>query len=176
MGERNSCPLRFDPTCLVSALHQIPAAAWSLASSYLDTGVHHGYRRVVLVSAGQRRVYSDLFGFVWDAMSPVWDVTLSRLEPGGFIIPHRDAGPWRERWQVPIVTSGEWRGADVVHPEPGVPFLAKHWQPHAVTNRGSIPRIHLVVDRGVPVDRDPLPFTTYPVPADMADLVERSHR
>ena len=107
-------------------------------------------------------------------MAPVRDASLSWLEPGGFIIPHRDAGPWLERWQIPIAASGEWHGRESFTPEPGVSFLAEHWETHSVTNRGDSARIHLVLDRDVPVNRDPLPFATFPVPADMADLIQRS--
>lgn len=126
---------------------------------------------MVLVSGGQWKPHADLFGFVWDAMNPVRDVTLSWIEPGGFITPHRDAGPWFERWQIPIVTSG----GGLTGP-PGDAFPVTHWEPHFVTNRGDTARIHLVVDRDVLVDRDPLPFATFPVPADMADLIERSQQ
>lgn len=165
--------MQFDSDRLHTALTEIPPAAWSLASTYTETGVHHGYRRVVLVSAGQWKPYADLFAFVWDAMNPIADVTLSRLEPGGFIAPHRDAGPWLERWQVPIVISGSGLGVDT---EVGQAFQVKHWEPHHVTNRGPGPRIHLVIDRNVPVEREPLPFATYPIPEDMNDLLSRSRQ
>ena len=165
--------MQFNTEQLTAALANIPDSAWSLASTYRDTGVHHGYRRVVLVSASHWNTYADLFGFVWDAMNPVRDVTLSRLEPGGFIAPHRDAGPWFQRWQVPIVTSCDWHGQSQ---EPGVAFPVEHWKPHAVTNRGPGPRIHLVIDRDIAIPRDPLPFETFPIPDDMADLVDRSRQ
>lgn len=166
--------MRFDTDQLTAALTNIPNSAWSLASTYKDTDVHHGYRRVVLVSAGQLKPYADLFGFVWDAMHPVWDVTLSRLESGGFIAPHRDAAPWRERWQVPIVASGLWRGREPNRA--GHAFRVEHWEPHSVTNYGPGPRIHIVIDRDVSIERDPLPFETFPIPDDMADLVDRSRQ
>ncbi|PVB26335.1 aspartyl beta-hydroxylase, partial [Mycobacteroides abscessus] len=51
-----------------------------------------------------------------------------------------------------------------------------HWEPHAVVNRADIPRIHLVIDRDIHVDRPALPFETFPIPADMADLIERSQQ
>ncbi len=163
--------MKFDTDKLYDALIEIPDAAWSLTSTYRETGVHHGYRRVVLVSAGHWKPYADLFGFVWDAMNPVRDVTLSWIEPGGFIAPHRDSAPWFERWQIPIRPSG-----DGLTGPPGVAFPVAHWEPHMVINHGSEPRIHLVVDRDVPINRDPLPFATFPIPADMADLIERSQQ
>lgn len=171
MGKRDSGPLRFDPARLVTALSQIPTEAWSSPSTYRETSVHHGYRRVPLVTASKPQPHAELFQFTWDAMRPVRDVTLSWLDPDGFIIPHRDAGPWFERWQIPIQASG-----DGLTGPPGVAFPVAHWEPHHVTNRGPGPRIHLVVDRDVHVDRDPLPFATFPVPADMADLIERSQQ
>lgn len=174
MGEGDSGSVRFAAERLVSALAQLPESAWSLPSTFRDTGVHHGYRRVVLVSAGYPNRYADLFEFSWESLLPVRDVTLSRLEPGGFIAPHRDAGPWFERWQIPIVASGQWHGDGAHQPQVGVAFPVRHWEPHAVTNRGPGPRIHLVIDRDIPIPRDPLPFETFPIPDDMADLVDRS--
>lgn len=170
------CGGQFDTDRLSAALSRIPNESWSLASAYRDTGVHHGYRRVVLVSAGHWQPHADLFGFVWDALNPVWDAWLSWIEPGGFIVPHRDPGPWRERWQVPISPSGQWCGKETFEPTAGNAFMVEHWAPHAVANRGATPRIHLVVDRNIHIDRDAEPFATFPVPAEMADLVDRSRQ
>ena len=170
----DSAAMRFDAQLLAASLSEIPAAAWSLASTYPDTGVHHGYRRVVLVSAGRRQRYAELFDDVWRALHPVRDAWLSRIEPGGFIVPHRDPAPWFERWQVPIAAAGQWHyGADDSAADPGVAFPVRHWEPHAVTNRTAAPRIHIVVDRDIRIDRDPLPFHIFP-PAGMADLIERT--
>lgn len=172
MTERGG--LQFEPKLLAAALAEIPSAAWSLASTYSNTRVHHGYRRVVLVSAGQHQGHAAPFGFVWDQLAPIWDAWLSWIDPGGFIIPHRDAGPWHERWQIPIAPSGHWHADETFAPRSGDAFTVKHWEPHAVTNRSTNPRIHLVVDRDVRLDRDPLPFNTFPIPVDMADMIERT--
>ena len=95
-------------------------------------------------------------------------------EPGGFIVPHRDPAPWFERWQVPIATAGQWHyGADDSAADPGVAFPVRHWEPHAVTNRTAAARVHIVVDRDIRIDRDPLPFHIFP-PAGMADMIERT--
>lgn len=168
--------MRFDPGQLLDALAGVPPSSWSLPSRYADTGVHHGYRRVPLFSAWRPQPHAGLFGFVWDTVGPVKDATLSSLDPGGFIVPHRDAGPWLHRWQLPIIVSGDWHGLTPVTPESGVLFLARHWEPHAVTNRGTTARIHLVFDCVPQIEADPLPFATFPVPADMADLIERSQQ
>lgn len=176
MGERDPRPVRFDASRLVTALDGIPAEAWSLASTYADTRVHHGYRRVVLVSAGHPQPHAELFGFVWAALHPIRDAWLSWIDPGGFIVPHRDPGPWRERWQVPISAEGQWlsRYRKDFFPEAGRAFRVEHWEPHAVLNRNANPRIHLVLDRDIEIGLAPKPFETYPIPADMADFIERS--
>lgn len=177
MGERDPLQVRFDPNQLTEALQAIPISAWSDASAYPVTGVHHGYRRVVLVSAGKLQPHAERFDFVWQAMNPVRDAWLSCIDPGGFVVPHRDPAPWRERWQVPIVSSGELRTAhEVLSPAPGESFRVTHWEPHEVVNRGSTPRIHIVIDRDVLVHRPPLPFETFPIPDTMSDLVERSQQ
>lgn len=166
--------MEFDPVRLQSALTLVPADAWSLASTYAETRVHHGYRRVVLVSAGQPQAHAALFEFVFDVLVPVREAWLSWVEPGGFIAPHRDAGPWRERWQVPINAAGDWCGASTFAPVSGHAFPVEHWERHAVTNRTNLPRIHIVIDRDVWLDRPEQPFVVYPIPAAMADLVRRS--
>ncbi|UGT65322.1 aspartyl/asparaginyl beta-hydroxylase domain-containing protein [Nocardia gipuzkoensis] len=166
--------MRFNPERLHAALAAISEDAWSLPSAYSETRVHHGYRRVVLVSARQPWDHAALFSDVLAAFAPVWEAWLSWIEPGGFIAPHRDAGPWRERWQVPIGAAGEWHGDNRFRPESGIPFVVQHWESHAVVNNTDQPRIHLVLDRDVWLDRAPEPFEVYPIPDDMTDLVQRS--
>lgn len=166
--------MEFDPERLQAALDAVPQGAWSLPSTYLETQVHHGYRRVVLVSARQPWKYSEHFKFVLDQYTPIHEAWLSWLDPGGFIAPHRDAGPWRERWQVPICAAGEWHGADTFAPVSGKAFPVEHWAKHAVANRSDHPRIHLVIDRDVWLDKPAEPFAVYPVPDDMTDMVLRS--
>lgn len=168
--------MKCDSGQLQIALAEIPETAWSLPSTYTHTRVHHGYRRVGLVSARQPQKHAELFQFVWDALDPIWDAWLSWIEPGGFIIPHRDAGPWRERWQVPISAAGQWCATETFTPISGEAFPVTHWEPHAVVNRTNHPRIHLVIDRDVWVKKNALPFSTFPIPADMADLIERSQQ
>lgn len=166
--------MRFDPERLRAALAEVPADAWSLPSAYAETRVHHGYRRVVLVSAGRPQDHAHPFGFVFDHLGPVREAWLSWIEPGGFIAPHRDAGPWRERWQVPVCAAGQWHTADVYTPTAGHAFQVEHWARHAVVNPTGFPRIHIVIDRDVWIDRPPQPFTVYPIPHDMTDMVRRS--
>lgn len=163
----------FDPGLLSASLGRIPVDAWSLPSTYRATGVHHGYRRVVLVSAGAKQKYADFFDFVWTELEPVYEAWLSWIDPDGFIVPHRDAAPWRERWQVPIAASGQWVAGESFVPTAGIAFPVRHWEPHAVVNRDSAPRVHIVVDRDVFVALPKLGFETFAIPGHMMDLVER---
>lgn len=165
---------RFDPEHLRVALDGIPEGAWSLPSTYTETRVHHGYRRVVLVSAGQLGAFAPHFDYILEQLAPVYDAWLSWIEPGGFIAPHRDAGPWRERWQVPVSAAGDWCGTETFTPTNGQAFPVEHWARHAVVNRTDQPRIHLVIDRDIWIARPPEPFEVYPIPDDMTDLVRRS--
>lgn len=166
--------MEFDLERLTAALAATPRDAWSLPSAYAETRVHHGYRRVVLVSAGQPKVYASHFDFVLDALTPVHDAWLSWIDPGGFIAPHRDAGPWRERWQVPVCAAGEWVAADTFTPVSGDAFPVEHWARHSVVNRTGQPRIHIVIDRDLWIDKPAEPFEVYPIPDDMTDMVRRS--
>ena len=143
--------IRFDPAEIQAALAQVPPAAWSLPSTFAQTQVHHGYRRVVLLDI------AEPFRFVLDRFQPIKDAWLSWIDPGGFIVAHRDAGPYYDRWQVPISTAGVTEQATAEEATNGVPFRVEHWRPHSVWNRTDRPRIHLVIDRAVIVNpaRDP---------------------
>lgn len=162
----------FDPGRLSDALARVHAGAWSLPSTFAATGVHHGYRRVVLVGAGRLQPQAEPFGFVLDEFAPVLEAWLSWIDPGGFIAPHRDAGPWRDRWQVPICAAGEFHMGQTFTAVNGHAFQVTHWEPHAVVNRTGHPRIHLVVDRAVWLEHPAQPFATYPIPESMTDLVD----
>jgi hypothetical protein len=142
----------FDPGRLRDALHAVSESAWSLPSTFAETGVHHGYRRVVYAEL-------DPFRFVFDEFEPVHDAWLSWIGPDGFIVTHTDRGPHMERWQVPVSTSGwmEQNGMRATAVD-GVPFRVEQWLPHAVGNPTTKPRIHLVIDRAAVANPDPTPF------------------
>lgn len=143
----------FEQGRLRDALAAIPESAWSLPSSYEATGAHHGYRRVVLAEL-------EPFRFVFDEFAPVADAWLSCIDPGGFIVRHRDKGPHKERWQVPVSTAG-WMEKNGMRGSAtdGVPFRVEQWLPHAVGNPTTRPRIHLVIDRDIVADSTVGPFT-----------------
>ena len=144
-------PAAFDPEELRAALAAVTPRAWSQPSSFAQTNVHHGYRRVVLLEL------AEPFRFVLDRFEPIRDAWLSWLDPGGFIVVHRDAGPYFDRWQVPISTAGWMEQGEAQTATDGVPFRVEHWRPHSVWNRTDRPRIHLVIDRDQVVNpsRDP---------------------
>lgn len=114
--------------------------------------VHAGYRRVTINSDDPH------FGWLLALFAPVNNAWLSWIEPGGFVRPHKDAGPHRERWQVPIRPSG-WMTVDGerLEAEPGVPFQVKHWLEHEVVV-GDTARVHVVLDRDVFVTEEKSPF------------------
>jgi hypothetical protein len=78
----------------------------------------------------------------------------AKLEPGGFVVPHIDAGhPFHERWHIPVEPAG-WFWEDGMYIKaPDTVFEVHHWKPHAVWNPTDKVRIHIIVDRDiVPAD------------------------
>lgn len=169
-------PLTFDPVPLQKALVTIGPGVFCLPSTYRETGVHHGYRRLVLVSSGYYHPFAELFEDVLAAFAPVRDAWVSWIDAGGFIRPHRDGAPWRERWQVPIHAAGQFGGELVSRPVDGQAFPVTHFEPHWVLNDTDGPRVHLVIDRDVLLDRPPLPFELFPVPPVLEGAVDAASR
>lgn len=120
--------------------------------------MHHNYAVVELVAdAGRVRVPE--LSWLWEPFAPVWQARLSWIGPDGYILPHVDAGPYRERWQVPFTTEGclFQNGIPVRH-QPGAPFRVRHDRWHSVVNPTAVPRISLVVDRDVLLGVPSAPF------------------
>lgn len=140
-------PLRVDSNRLAHLL-DVADPLWSAASSFADTGVHHGYRQVTVMHAGRLAVPE--FADILAPFAPVYGAWLSSLDPGGFIADHIDAGPYRERWQVPFTAVGRLTqsGTEVQH-RVGVPFRVHHHEWHSVRNDGTDRRVSLVIDRDV---------------------------
>lgn len=123
---------------------------WSKPSQLSQNGAHHGYRQ---------SKHLDGLQFVLDRFAPIHSAWLSWIDPGGFVLPHHDAGPYRERWQIPIRPAGEFlEDGERLWQVAGVPFRVRQWLPHQVTNYTTEPRVHLVLDRDVVVKTDPAPF------------------
>ncbi len=134
--------------------------AWSQPSTYSEgTGVHHGYSTA--------KATHWLTGVQLDLSKPLSTAWYAKLEPGGFIVPHIDEGPWVERWHYPISGKGlVWQEWDDPGPsqrlwdsEDGsaawsyVPYRMNHHKPHAVWNPYDEPRIVLIVEYDNPVDQ-----------------------
>lgn len=130
---------------------------WSLPSDVADVGAHHGYSQVSVVVGGHLEVPE--FAEVLTAFAPVRAAWLSRISPGGYVLPHIDAGPYYERWQAPFTADGVLvhDGQPVAH-EVGVPFRVDHFDWHEVRNDGPGDRVSLVVDRNVSLGRPSGPF------------------
>ena len=130
---------------------------WSAASDIADTGAHHGYRQVSVAVGGHLEVPE--FADVLAPFAPVHNAWLSRIEPGGYVLPHIDAGPYFERWQIPFTVDGALiHGDETVALEAGVPFLVRHFDWHEVRNAGPGDRVSLVIDRAVPLAVPSGPF------------------
>lgn len=130
---------------------------WSAASNVADNGAHHGYRQVTVVVGGHLEVPE--FADVLEPFAPVRSAWLSRIEPGGYVLPHIDAGPYWERWQIPFTVSGALvHGDEVVAHEVGVPFRVRHYDWHEVRNIDGADRVSLVIDRAVPLTVPSGPF------------------
>jgi hypothetical protein len=79
---------------------------------------------------------------------PYKAVFWAKLGAGGFIVPHIDAGPYYERWHIPVQPAGMFWELDTYF-QPTEPFQVRHWLPHAVWNPTDTDRIHLIVDRDI---------------------------
>ncbi len=118
---------------------------WGESTVFSEHGISHG--RAVAPTTVQLAL-SVIEG-------PVHNAWWARIAPGGFIIPHIDAGPFLERWHFPVLIAGMfWE--DGVHSQPTEPFAVHHWKPHAVYNATDDPRVHLIVDREVVPPEAPL--------------------
>jgi hypothetical protein len=152
----------FDPEelarCVIDA-RAVPGEDWSAPSTLEATGVHHGMSRQRVVSDGYRHPPAALFERVLDRFAPVRMMYVSQLDPGGFIVSHRDASPWYDRWHVPVLAAGTYTEEGRVYtPIAGEPFRVRHWVCHALSNPGPDVRVSLVIDRDVAVSRPPAPF------------------
>jgi quercetin dioxygenase-like cupin family protein len=117
----------YDVDRLLNAAAQIELSQPS--NREVHDSFHNGYRR------NKPRDISDTF---------------AHMEPGADIPLHKDASPWKERWQVPIQPAGRMTvdGEDIEQVA-GVPFQVEHWKWHEVVNDTDRARIHLVIDRDV---------------------------
>lgn len=119
------------------------APAFSQPSTYGGPAgtVHHGYSTAKADLAAVRAEYS-LVG-----PTNAW---YAKLEPGGFIVPHIDKGPWWERWHIPVAGVGYcWQEGEIdeanFNPRTEL-YAIRHWEGHAVWNPFVEPRVILIVE------------------------------
>ncbi len=149
----------------------IDIIAWSNPSIYSEgTGVHHGYSSAPADVPNPSEITYYAGKDDSDA-APANKAWYAKLDPGGFIVPHVDQGPWVERWHYPISGKGyvwaEWDYHDPVtgqvlghwRPSPFTtlryydPYRMNHHKPHAVYNPFDEPRIILIVEYDNPINQ-----------------------
>ncbi len=132
--------------------------------------VHHGYSTapVDLSDIGHIAAGGEIQG-AWYA----------KLDPRGFIVPHVDQGPWRERWHHPISGIGEvwqqWDDSDRPYTSSvryDTPYRMNHHQPHAVWNPHDEPRIVLIVEYDNPVDQPTTDLIIAPMIPEVQELID----
>lgn len=132
----------------------VPTEGWShLSEAGNNSDYHHLYRRTSKV---------DTLRWAIDQFAPVRKAWVTWMEPGGYLVPHVDAGKppgYPDRWQIVIQSSGWYELPLGVrhHPADGDCLQFQQWEPHQVVNDGDRPRIVCVIDRDVIV-RPPGPL------------------
>ena len=131
------------------------SVVWSKPSTYSEgTGVHHGYSTAPAPElAGS---WSNPRSVADGPVAKIDNGWYAKLDPGGFIIPHIDQGPWVERWHYPISGYGyvwqDWGRSQIsAAVVPSKPYRMNHHQLHAVWNPYDEPRIILIVEYDNPV-------------------------
>jgi hypothetical protein len=141
-------------------LGEVLAAVGPLSnpSTFADNGVHEGYRRAVVINGGAW--YVPELAAILEPLQPIRECWVSWIDPGGFIVEHHDAGPYFERWQIPLTEAGTLHqdGVPVAH-EVGVAFRVHQYRWHSVSNDTDEPRVSLVIDRDIPAGVPSQPFT-----------------
>ncbi len=148
----------------------VDTVAWSKPSTLNTDGVvHHGYATAP----------AELTDIPYEAISGtgrnvvVHKAWYAKLNPGGFIVPHVDQGPWMERWHIPTSGMGvvwqEWEdiGTAAVTLHTGR-YRMNHHRPHAVWNPFDEPRVVLIVESDNAVDQP----TTDLISCDMIPEVQ----
>lgn len=176
MSDRARLPLRFDPARLQAEAAALPASAW--VPHFVPQNYRGDWAALPLrAPAGEahpiRMIYPDpgcgefvdteflrASPYLTEVLSrfhcPLGVVRLMRLGPGSEIFEHRDHDLGLEggavRLHVPVQTSAavDFRlGGERVDMAPGECWYLRLSDPHAVTNAGAAPRLHLVIDATV---------------------------
>ena len=148
------------------------APAYSQPSVYDGPAgrVHHGYSTAK----------ADEITVPLDLSKPLRSAWYAKLDPGGFIVPHVDQGPWIERWHYPISGKGYvWQYEDV--PKVGSvglirrasePYRMNHHRPHAVWNPDDDPRVVLIVEFDNPVDQPTTDLIICPMIPQIQEMID----
>ncbi len=116
----------------------LETARWTPPTDYATHKIAHGRSTAVIDQTLLKGLLEEPIHSGW------W----ARLMPGGFVVPHCDVAPFRERWHLPVQPAGFfWEDGTTI--EPTEPFIVHHWLPHAVWNPTDRPRIHLMVERDI---------------------------
>lgn len=149
------------------------APAYSQPSVYDGPAgrVHHGYSTA---KADPLASPNNIFA---SGAEPV-NAWYAKLEPGGFIVPHVDQGPWLERWHYPISGVGYvWQDWDDdgetyrMHRYTN-PYRMNHHRPHAVWNPYDEPRVILIVEYDNPIDQPTTDLIIGPMIPQIQEMID----
>lgn len=139
--------------------------------------VHHGY------STAKADPLASPNNILASGAEPI-NAWYAKLEPGGFIVPHIDQGPWRERWHYPISGQGyvwqewgvdQWRRGIASVVMPTDPYQMNHHRPHAVWNPLTNlpePRVILIVEFDNPVDQPTTDLIICPMIPQVQEMID----
>lgn len=106
---------------------------------------------------------------------PYHNFWFAKIDPGGFVAPHIDTGPYMQRWHFPVKPAGFfWQDGETWEMDRA--FMVKHWLPHAVWNPTDRPRIHLMVERDITPPDAPTEvgqLVVCPLIPEIEDLIAR---
>jgi len=163
-----------DISALRSAVLAIPEDVWNAENAdkpnrfdTLDATQHIIFRFVTRLRDWRESYDKPLWAEWRDLIEPVLEaatapygyanaafprVMLARMAPGGVILPHRDTNPaakWPHKIHVPIVTNEDvvfFVGGTGYHFPEGEAVEVNNMGSHAVKNRGTTDRIHLIFE------------------------------
>ncbi len=163
-----------DVSALANAVSNIPASVWDTENSHkpnkfeaLDKTQHIVFRFVKTVQDHKHSYDLPLWAAWADKIMPVMEeatksygykraiyprVMLAKMDPGGVIHPHVDAGPaagFPHKIHVPLQTNPQVQffvEPNYYHFEVGKAYEVNNRVTHAVKNEGETSRIHLIFE------------------------------
>ena len=163
-----------DIACLREAVLALPEATWDAENADKPNrfGALDATRHIIFRFVSNFRDWRDSFERpLWDEWKPLLEpvlaaatadfgyasgafprVMLARMAPGGVIHPHQDMNPaakWPHKIHVPILTNPDvifFVGGAAHHFPEGEAVEVNNMGMHAVQNRGSTDRVHLIFE------------------------------